>query len=201
MKKVLLMFLMILFCFPFIANAHEEESEESSTSFANELEFRNYVHGSPSVKVYLEQELSDSLSLSVTVSHQRGWDELTTGPVYYVTKDISVGLAVGVSRYMSDTEEKRKNHATLSSFIYMNNDVWEGEILVEKYARDPSLWYEAHLERLVTDNISLGVYAEKSIGWGPRISYSVNDRVRVWASPIVDRTGETTALFGLQIAF
>lgn len=171
---------------------------------SNELEVRAYRGGEPSIKLYLEKSFSDKIAVSITAFKTRGWDEATVGPVYYVTPEMSVGISIGASYYASSDEYSKSSHLTYSTFWYWKTDAVESTVTFEYYARDPKPWYySAYLQTPITKNFSAGVFAEKTIGFGPRFTWSVNKSVSLWVVPIVKKDGDSdvSLIAGAQFLF
>ncbi len=181
------------------------KKDEVEEVFSNEVEVRYYRNGDPSIKGYFEKSLTDDWALYLSAYKSRGWEEITAGPVYYITPEMSVGIGVGSSRYMADHEIKKSYHATVSAFWFLKSENWEAEILAERYRNDKTnpTYFEGYAQRKVTDNLSVGFYAQKDIGWGPRIHYSISKNVSIWVSPIVNRFegSDVTAIVGISVSF
>jgi hypothetical protein len=180
-----------------------EKSAYLASEYANELEARMRKNGSLSVKMYLEKPINEDVSVYVSAYKSRGWSEFTFGPVIYITPELSVGAGVGTSYYMGISDEKEKYHTTLSGFVYYKTKEWEAELLAERYRKDPDapFYGEAYIQKKVTESLWLGLYGDTDLGWGPRLSYEVSNRVSVWFTPLAHRKGETTAVFGVKFAF
>ncbi len=181
------------------------ETEEPPLLLTGEVEIRYHRGGQPTTKGYFEKPLTDNWGVYLSAFTTRGWDEVTVGPVYYVTPEMSVGIGVGSSRYMASDEEEKSSHPTTSAFWYLKSENWEAELLVERYKRDSvaPTYHEAYVQRKVADNLSVGIFVQSDLGWGPRISYTANKNLSFWASPIIRRSGEstTTVVIGVSISF
>ena len=197
MNKVFVMLAAILAGCPLAAQAGDETEIPK-----NEIEVRGFVKGDPTIRGYFETTITNKVSLNLSAFKTRGWDEVTVGPMYYITPEMSAGVGFGISRYIASNENTKSTHDTVSAFWYWKTPVLEAEILVERYSRDPKPWYqEGYAQRNINDNYAVGVFAAKDIGWGPRLSYSINKNTYVWASPLVHRAGNTTAILGAKVLF
>jgi hypothetical protein len=106
---------------------------------------------------------------------------------------------------MSATENKKSYHSTVSAFWFLKSENWEAEVLLERYRNDKTnpTYFETYAQRKVTGDLSVGFYAQKDIGWGPRVHYNINKNLSVWASPIVNRWegSDVKAIVGISISF
>lgn len=190
--------------------SQEKAEEKPEASLSNMIEVRGYRGGDPVVKAYFETEVAENTVAYLSVATLRGWDEVTVGLAYYLTPALEVGLGFGASWYIAAEEEKKSAHFTVSAFGYYETD-WEknnieASLIVEHYARDPVApwYYEAYFEMQVGESDwSTGVFAEKYVGWGPRLSFAPRDNIKVWFVPIVGQDGDSkvTAIFGIQYLF
>jgi hypothetical protein len=177
-------------------------ADDGADSLKNEIEVRGFSKGDPTVKAYFEKSITDTVALSLTAFKTRGWDEVTLGPTYYLTPDMSVGAAFGTSRYAATDENTKSAHGTASAFWFWKTDTWEAEVLVERYRRDPAPWYrEGYAQRRINDGLSVGLFAKTDSGWGPRLSYSINENLNLWFVPLVKRTGDAAAVGGMAVSF
>lgn len=113
-----------------------------------------------------------------------------------------VGAGIGASRYKAGDENSKSSHQTVSAFWFWKTDAWEAEVLAERYSRDPKLGYrEGYAQRRISSGLSVGVFAKKDSGWGPRLSYDINRNINVWVTPLVKRTGDATAILGGKVGF
>ena len=55
---------------------------------------------------------------------------------------MSVGLGLGASFYRANNENAKSAHQTVSGFWSLKTNGWEAEILMERYSRDPTPWYQ-----------------------------------------------------------
>jgi hypothetical protein len=198
MQRVLVAILsVILLSCSFSAQARDE-----AETLRNEIEVRGFHGGDPTVRAYLEKAITDNFSLNFTAFTTRGWDEVTLGPTYYVTPEMSLAVGMGASRYIASNESAKSSHQTASAFWFWKTDTWEAEVLVERYSRDPKPWYqEGYAQKHINGGLSVGVFAKKDSGWGPRLSYDFNRNIAVWASPLVKRTGDSIAVLGVKVSF
>ncbi len=183
----------------------EIKKVDAEEILSNEIEIKYHRNGDPSIKGYFEKSFNDDWAVYLSAFTMRGWDEVTVGPVYYITPEMSVGIGVGQSRYMAADEDTKSSHTTISAFWYLKSENWEAEILAERYRRDsvnPN-FLEAYAQRKVTENFSVGFFTQNDIGWGPRFSYTINKNLSIWASPIIKNYGESTTTFivGIKIPF
>ena len=112
------------------------------------------------------------------------------------------GVGVGASLYKASNEIAKSAHQTVSAFWFWKTNGWEAEVLVERYSRDSNPWYhEGYVQTRVTDAFSIGLFAKKDSGWGPRLSYRFNQNLNVWVSPLVRRAGDASAIVGVMIGF
>lgn len=74
-------------------------------------------------------------------------------------------------------------HTVTNPWVYFESDEWEAYVHAEHYSRDSEnpWWYKGYVEKKFGD-VGVGVYGEKDMGVGPRISYKLNDHVMVWAT-------------------
>ena len=198
---------------PVLASAYhgqEKAAEEPETSLSNFIEVRGYRGGDPVIKAYFETEVAENTVAYLSAVKLRGWDEVTIGLAYYLTPELEVGLGFGASWYSAAEEAEKSTHFTVSEFGYYETD-WEknnieASLVVEHYARDHTdpWYYEAYVEmQLGESDWSAGVFAEKYVGWGPRLSFAPRDDIKIWFVPIVgqDDYSTTTAIFGIQYLF
>lgn len=186
--------------FAFTSAYADEEADVPS----NEFEVRMYRGGEPTAKLYLEKSITEKVALSLVAFTTRGWDEVTVGPVYYITPEMSVSLGLGVSRYVASNAEKKNSHRTLTAMLFLKNDKVESEITIEHYACDPKPWYyNIYAQTPITDNLSVGIFGEKAVGWGPRLSWAAYKNISFWVAPILnkDRDSDISVVAGIQIAF
>lgn len=168
----------------------------------NEVEVRGFFRGGATVRGYFEKTITDKVSLNLLAFKARGWNEITIGPTYRITPEMSVGAGLGTSRYIANDENTKSSHDTASFFWFWKTDIWEAEILAERYSRDPKPWYqEGYAQKRISNNLAVGMFAEKYSGWGPRLSYSIDENINVWASSLVKRFGDTTAILGVMVLF
>lgn len=200
MKQILVIVLTVMLSsISFIASAQSEKIDESADIKKKELldteiEVRLFKGHQPSIKGYFEKSIKDDWAVYLSVFQTHGWTEFTTGPVYYITPEMSVGVGVGTSRYIVGDDTTKSHHATISAFWFLKSENWEAEILAESYKDDYDTpkYLEAYVQKNVTDNLSFGFFAQNDIGWGPRFSYAVSKNVSIWASPIIKKYGELT---------
>lgn len=168
----------------------------------NEIEVRGFSRGDPTVRAYFEKNITDNVSLNLSAFKTRGWDEITVGPTYYVTPEMSVGVGFGTSRYVANDENTKSSHMTTSAFWFWKTNTWEAEVLVERYSRDPAPWYqEGYVQKRINSSLSVGMFVKKDSGWGPRLSYAIDENTEVWVSPLVKRVGDGVAIVGVMVSF
>jgi hypothetical protein len=66
------------------------------------------------------------------------------------------------------------------------------------------LYYRIYSQAPVTpisEKLAFGVYGERGIGWGPRISWSINENINIWLTPLVERSGGNVLVGGIQWTF
>lgn len=110
-----------------------------------------------------------------------------------------VGLGTGKVHY------DKVSHTVTNPWVYYSSDEWEAYVHAEHYSRDSEnpWWYKGYAEKKIGD-WALGVYGEKDMGVGPRVSYKLNDHVKVWATvPMWHQpaTGRMKFLFNLVFTF
>ena len=168
----------------------------------SDVEIRGFNKGSATVRGYFDKALTTDISLGISAFKARGWDEVTVGPTYYINPEMSAGLGLGASFYRANNENAKSAHQTVSGFWYWKTNGWEAEILMERYSRDSNPWYhEGYVQRRVSDGISVGLFAKKDSGWGPRLNYRVNQNLNLWVAPLVRRSGEASGIVGAIISF
>ncbi len=197
MKRILVVTLSaILLSCSFVAQARDE-----AEILRNEIEVRGFYRGDPTVRGYFEKAVTENVSLNLIAFKAHGWDEVTVGPTYYITPEMSVSVGIGTSRYMASDEGEKSFHKTGSAFWFWKTDTWEAEVLVERYSRDRKPWYqEGYVQKRINNSFAVGIFAKTDGGWGPRLSYSINKNVVVWVSPLVNKTGESPAIFGIKVS-
>lgn len=197
MQRTLAIFAVTLSIFP-----HAAQAGDGAEIRRNEIEVRGFSGGEPTARGYFEKAVADDVSLALSVFKTRGWDEVTVGPTVYLTPEISVGAGFGASRYAAGGESGKSAHRTASAFWFWKTDAWEAEMLVERYARDPAPWYaEGYVQKRIDERLSVGLFAQKDSGWGPRFSYAIDGNIAVWASLLVKKAGDTAAIVGVMVSF
>jgi len=170
----------------------------------NRIEIRTHHGGKPSIEAYMQKSFSDNVVVSVDMFKTHGWDELTIGPAYYITPEMVVGVGVGIAYYASWESNNKSSHLMYSAFWSWETDTVESEVTVEYYYSYPKSWhYSAYLQTPITENFSAGFFIEKAIGFGPRLSWSVNKTVNLWVTPIIKKDGESniSLIAGVQFLF
>lgn len=196
-RRTLAIFAATLSFLPHIALA-----DDGTETHRNEIEVRGFSGGDPTARGYFEKTVTAEVSLALSAFKTRGWDELTVGPTLYLTPEMSVGAGFGVSRYAAGGESGKSAHRTMSAFWFWQTDAWEAEALVERYARDPAPWYaEGYVQKWINERLSLGLFAQKGSGWGPRLSYAIDANIAVWATPLAKSTGDSAAIVGVMVSF
>lgn len=197
MKRAVVIFAATLSCF-----SQAVRAGDGAEMHSNEIEVRGFSKGAPTVRAYFEKSITDTVAVNLSAFKTRGWDEVTVGPTYYLTPEMSVGVGFGTSRYAATDETTKSAHNTASAFGFWKADVWEAEVLVERYRRDPAPWYrEGYVQRQINDSVSVGLFASTERGWGPRVSYAINGNLNVWVSLLVKRVGDATAVAGMMVSF
>lgn len=108
-----------------------------------------------------------------------------------------VGLGAGNVHY----DEVR--HTVVNPWVYYSSEEWEAYVHAEHYSReaDNPWWYKGYAEKKF-GNIGLGLYGEKDMGIGPRLSYKLNDHMRVWATVPMWQQPETEKMkFFVNLVF
>ncbi len=88
-----------------------------------------------------------------------------------------VGLGAGNVHY----DEVR--HTVINPWVYYSSEELDAYLHAEHYSRDSEnpWWYKGYVEKKF-GNIGLGLYGEKGMGVGPRLSFKLNNHVKVWAT-------------------
>ena len=61
--------------------------------------------------------------------------------------------------------------------------------------------HQPYAQTPIIGRFSAGIYAEKDVGWGPRVSWKLNKNSSLWAAvPVKDRS-DVSAVMGVEIAF
>lgn len=181
--------------------AEEKESvvEEVSPAVSGSVE----VIGSrdTGVWLYAERKVTDNWAVFINaVKYQKGFQEITFGPTYYLTPEIQVGVSLGAAQYVSSD----RSRLVISVFGYMETDNLKAEVLFEKYGRDHKPYYRVYAETPITpisEKLAVGVHGEQYVGWGPRLSWSFNENINIWLSPLVERQGGNVLVGGIQFTF
>lgn len=188
--------LVVAVAVPLIFTAHAQAEEQSPVS--GSVEFIGY-RGDFSVWGYAERMVTEKLALSISAAKSKsGFQEIVFGPMYYPMPNMKAGIGVGAAQY-TDKEDSR---LSLSGFWSWKTEHLETEVLIEKYARDPQPYYRIYAQTPAVGNLAFGIHGEQGIGWGPRISWSLNKNIDLWlATPVIDRAGGDRLIGGLRILF
>lgn len=201
-----LVFVVILLFFA-VTQVHAAEEKELATETGKTEE--SLVSGSvevigsrdTGVWFYAERKVAENWALFISASkYQKGFQEITFGPAYYLKPEIQVGVSLGAAQYASSD----RSRLVVSAFVYMETDNLKAEVLFEKYGRDPKPYYRVYAETPVTPiskQLAIGVYGEQDAGWGPRISWSFNENINIWLAPLVERQGGNVLVGGIQFTF
>ena len=182
-------------------HAAENIKVETDKAPSNSIELRHYRGGGQSIRAYFEKEVVKDLVVHLTASKSRGFEGLTIGSAYYLTPDMEVGLGFGSSRYAAANDDKR-SHGTLSGFWYWKTSQIQALLYLERYRHDPAPWYYyGYAQKRITGDFSAGIYGETHVGWGPRVSWSLNKNVDLWAAAPVKKRGDVSTVIGIEIAF
>lgn len=166
----------------------------------NEVELRGYRGSEPVARLYLEHPLSENVAAYISAGKSRSYAGATVGLAYYLTPEMEIGLSVGGYQYAADNEDTKSFHQTVLAFWFWKTLSIEAEVTVERYRNDPHPWYYyVYAQTPVTGSLSAGIYGEKGIGWGPRLSYSFSKGFSLWLSPIVKQDGESKATLAVGI--
>lgn len=178
----------------------EEKTEEKGSLVSGSVE----VIGSKDtgVWVYAERKVARDWGFFINaVKYQKGFQEVTFGPTYYITKELQVGVSLGAARNTSSDDSR----LFISAFGYLETNNLKAEIILERFARDSQdiSYYRFYFQTPtpISDKLAFGVYGEKSVGWGPRISWSFNKNVNLWLSPLIERQGGNVVVGGIQFTF
>ena len=76
-----------------------------------------------------------------------------------------------------------KRHFVTNPWVYYSSEELDAYLHAEHYSRDSEnpWWYKGYVEKKF-GNIGLGLYGEKGMGVGPRLSFKLNNHVKVWAT-------------------
>lgn len=183
--------------------AEEKESvvEEVSPAVSGSVE----VIGSrdTGVWVYAERKVTDNWAVFINaVKYQKGFQEVTFGPTYYITPQLQVGVSLGVASNTSSEDSR----LFISAFGYLETDSLKTEIILERFAHDSQSisYYRFYAETPVapiSERLAIGVHGEKDVGWGPRISWSFNENINIWLSPLIERQSGNVLVGGIQFIF
>lgn len=180
------------------AQAQAEEAEKSPSPISGSVEFIGY-RGDFAFWGYAERMVTEKLAFGISAAKSKsGFQEIVFGPMYYLMPNMKAGIGVGAAQY-TDREDSR---LSLSGFWSWKTEHLETEVLIEKYARDPQPYYRIYAQTPVVSNWAAGFHGEQGVGWGPRISWSLNKNIDLWlAAPVIDRAGGDRLIGGLRILF
>lgn len=188
--------------FPLIltAQAQAEETETSPSPISGSVEFIGY-RGDFAFWGYAERKVTEKAALSISAAkYKTGFQEVTFGPTYHFTPELQMGVSLGATQYTSSDSSR----LVVSVFGSLETDHLKAEVLFEKYGRDPQPYYRIYVEIPVpiSEKFAIGVHGEQSVGWGPRISWSMNKNIDLWlAAPVIERTGGNQLIGGLRFLF
>ena len=75
-------------------------------------------------------------------------------------------------------------------------------VYLERYRRDPAPWYYYnYAQTRIIGDFSAGIYGETHVGWGPRVSWSINKNTDLWAAVPLKKRSDISAVMGIEIAF
>lgn len=169
---------------------------------SNSTELRHYRGGGQLFKAYFEKEIVKDLAVHLIANKARGFEGLTIGPAYYLTRDMEIGLGFGSSRYAAANEADKRLHGTLSAWWYWKTNQVQAEVTLERYRHDPKPWYYYSYAQIpITGNFSAGIYGETDVGWGPRVSWSLNKNSNIWAAVPIKKRSDKSAVIGIEITF
>jgi hypothetical protein len=176
----------------------EEKVEEPTPYFEATFSTRRGVEPSDSysgVGVYAEIPFGTD-GYSVWFSGYK--DPAFTGNYLGIAKKIGnwqVGLGGGNVHY----DELR--HTVVNPWVYYSSEDWDAYLHAEHYSRETEKpwWYKGYIERKF-GSIGVGAYGEKDMGVGPRLSYKLNDHVKVWATiPMWQQPGAGRMKFFINV--
>lgn len=184
-----------------LPNLATEEAEAEKSLVSGSVE----VIGSrdTGVWVYAERKVTDKWAFFINaVKYQRGFQQVTFGPAYYLTPEIQVGVSLGAARNTSSEDSR----LFISAFGYLETDSLKAEIILERFAHDSRgiSYYRVYAETPVTpisEKLAIGVHGEKDVGWGPRLSWSIRENINIWLSPLVERQSGNVLVGGIQFTF
>jgi hypothetical protein len=183
--------------------AAEEEKKNKESPAAEESPVSGAVEFTGSrdsgVWLYAERKVAKNWAVSLSAAqYQKGFQEITFGPTYYIFPEMQVGVSLGVARYTS----KDDSRLSVSSFWYWKTDSLETEVVLERYGgHDPYLYYRIYAQTPISKKLVVGVYGEQGIGWGPRIIWPLNENIKLWLTPLVERSGGNVIAGGIQFLF
>ena len=198
-RKFILAFVLIAITLG--VRAAENVEVEADKALSNSIELRHYRGGGQSIRAYFEKEVVKDLVVFLSASKARGFESLVIGSAYYLTPDMQVGLGFGSSRYAA-AEDDTRSHATLSGFWYWKTNQVQALVFLERYRHDPAPWYYySYAQMRIIGDFSAGVYGETHVGWGPRVSWSLNKSIDLWAAAPINKRSDVSAVMGIEIAF
>ena len=198
-RKTILAF--VLMAVTLCVRAAENVEVETDKAPSNSIEVRHYRGGGLSIKAYFEKEVVKDLVAHLIASKARGFESLIIGSAYYLTPDMEVGLGFGSSRYAAANDDKRA-HGTLSGFWYWKTNQVQALVYLERYRRDPAPWYYySYAQKRIIGDFSAGIYGETRVGWGPRVNWSLNKNIDLWAAVPINNRSDISAVIGIEIAF
>jgi hypothetical protein len=181
------------------ARAAEESLSKKESLISGSVEF---IGSSDSaVWLYAERKVTENWAVYINAAKfQKGFQEVTFGPTYYLKSGMQVGVSLGLARHM----DMEKSRLSVSTFWYWKTDKIEAEATVERHSRDPVTYYRVYAQTPImpiSKKLVVGFYGEQGIGWGPRILWSFNKNVNFWLTPLVERQGGNVIAGGLQFTF
>lgn len=178
----------------------EEKADESEPLVEVTFSTRRGVEPSDSygaVTVYAEIPFGTD-GYSVWFSGYK--DPAFTGNYFGLAKKFGswqVGLGAGNVHY------GEVRHTVINPWVYYDSEEWEAYVHAEHYSRESEnpWWYKGYVEKKVGD-WGLGLYGDKDMGIGPKVSYKLNDHVKVWATVPMWQQPETGKMkFFVNVVF
>jgi hypothetical protein len=197
MKHRWMLVMVVALSLVFTAQAQAEEQSPVSGS----VELIGY-QGDFAFWGYAERKVTEKWAVSISAAkYKSGFQEITFGPTFHPTPELQVGISLGAAQYTRSDNSR----LAISVFGSLETDNLKAEALFEKYGRDPQPYYRIYAQTPVapiSEKLAVGVHGEQGVGWGPRISWSMNKNIDMWlAAPVIDKTAGNQLIGGLRFSF
>ncbi len=151
-----------------------------------------------SVSAYAEIPVTEDISVWATASDDSA-ARLAYAGVLKKVGNWSLAVGGGTVTYGGS------HHTVFNPWVYYSSDQYEGNFSMERYSNEPDdpWYYEGYVEKKF-NAVALGVYGEKGLGFGPRVSYRTSKNMKVWMTvPVTNRpeTSQIKFLFGFIFSF